>query len=153
MASINSNNYYHNKITNHKNNPKKTWDVLHSLLPSKTKSNTPNSLIVKNSSIADINDIAEEFNYHFATIGKSLASSINNKDKSPTFYLKNFCTNSIYMQLTSTHEVMALINLLNLNKANKHDNIDPYFLKIAFPIIAFPLSLIILYHLVYFRIN
>ena len=36
---------------------------------------------------------------------------------------------------------MAIINLLNLNKANGHDEIDPYFLKIASPIIAFPLSL------------
>ena len=66
---------YHNKITEHKNIPKKTWDVLRSLLPSKTKSNPPNSLTVKNSTITDINNIAEEFNYHFATIGKSLASS------------------------------------------------------------------------------
>ena len=107
----------------------------------KNQSNTPNSLTVKSSTITDINEIAEEFNYHFATIGKSLASSINNKDKSPTFYLKNPCTNSIYLQPMSTHEVMALINLLNLNKANGHDDIDPYFLKIAFPIIAFPLSL------------
>ena len=104
-------------------------------------SENPNSLTVKSSTITDINEIAEELNYHFATIGKSLASSINNKDKSPTFYLKNPCTNSIYLQPTSTHEVMALINLLNLNKANGHDDIDPHFLKIASPIIAFPLSL------------
>ena len=112
------------------------------LLSSKTKSNTPNSLTVKNSTITDINDIAEEFNYHFATIGKSLAFSIINKDKLPTFYLKNPNTNSIYLQPTLTHEVIALINLLNLNKANGYDNIDPYFLKIASPIIAFLLSLI-----------
>ena len=87
------------------------------------------------------NEIVEEFNYHFVIIGKSLASSINNIDKSPTFYLKNSCTNSVYLQPTSTHEVMALINLLNLKKANGHDDIDPYFLKIASPMIAFPLSL------------
>ena len=55
--------------------------------------------------------------------------------------MKSPCTNSTYLQPTSTHEVMALINLLNLNKANGHDDIDPYFLKIASPIIAFPLSL------------
>ena len=29
---------------------------------------------------------------------------------------------------------MALINLLNLNKANEHNDNDPYFLKIAFPL-------------------
>ena len=54
--------YYHNKITEHKNNPKKTWYVLRSLLPSKTKSNTPNSLTAKNSTVTDINEIAKEFN-------------------------------------------------------------------------------------------
>ena len=62
---------YNNKITDYKNNPKKTWDVLRFLLPLKTKSNTPNSLTVKNSPITAI---AEEFNYHFATVDKSLAS-------------------------------------------------------------------------------
>ena len=134
--------YYHNKITEHKNNPKKTWNVLRSLLPLKTKSNTPNSLTVKNSTITDVNDITKEFNCQLATFGKSLASSINNKDKSPTFYLKNRCINSIYLQPTSTHEVMALIDLLNLNKANGHGSIDPCFLKITSPIIVFPLSLI-----------
>ena len=128
------------KLLNIKTIRKKTWDVLHSLLPSKTKSNTENSLTVKNSTINDINEIAEEFNYRFATIGKSLASLIKNKDKSPIFYLKNPWTNSIYLQPTLTHEVMALINLLNLNKANGHDDIDPFFLKIV-SIIAFPLSL------------
>ena len=45
--------------------------------------------------------------------------------------LKNPCTNSIYLQPTSTHKVVVLINLLNFNKANGHDDIDPYFLKIA----------------------
>ena len=35
---------------------------------------------------------------------------------------------------------MALINSLKLNKAKSHDDIDPYFLKIAAPILAFPLS-------------
>ena len=83
------------KITEHKNNPKKTF-VWHSILPLKTTSNTPNSPTVKNFTITDIDDIAQEFNYHFVSIGKSLASSINNKDKSPTFYLKNPCTKSIY---------------------------------------------------------
>ena len=56
--------------------------------------------------------------------------------------MKNPCTNSIHLQPTSTHEVMASINLFNLNKANRHDDIDPYFLKIASPVIAFPLSVI-----------
>ena len=37
---------------------------------------------------------------------------------------------------------MALINLLNLNKGNGNNDVDPYFLKIASPIIAFLLSLL-----------
>ena len=105
--------YYHNKITEHKNNPKKIWDVLRFLLPSKTKSNTPNSLTVKSSTITDINEIAEEFNYHFATIGKSLASSINNNDKSPTFYLKNPCTNMSKYRITSTEPFKRLRRTLS----------------------------------------
>ena len=43
-------------------------------------------------------------------------------------------------QPTTPLEIMALINSLKLNKAKSHDDIDPYFLKIAAPIDAFPLS-------------
>ena len=54
--------------------------------------------------------------------------------------MKHPCPTSIYLQPTTPLEIMVLINSLKLNKAKSHDDIDPYFLKIAAPILAFPLS-------------
>ena len=58
-------------------NPKKTWEILCTLLPSKSNSTAPNSIIVNNSCLNDPTDVVEEFNNHFASIGKSLATSIS----------------------------------------------------------------------------
>ena len=101
----------------------------------------PDSITVNSSSISDLNQIAEEFNNHFANVGKSLANSLkdsNTNDES--IYLKHPCPTSIFLQPTTPLEIMVLINSLKLNKAKSHDDIDPYFLKIAAPILAFPLS-------------
>ena len=58
-------------------------------------------------------------------------------------YLKNPCLNSIYLQPTTTHEIMQQINALKLNKARGHDDIDVHFLKVAAPILAHPLSIML----------
>ena len=137
--------YYHQKLDDYSNNPKKTWEILHTLLPSKSNSTAPNSIIVNNSCLNDPTDIAEEFNNHFASIGKSLATSISDDNNNDKFldYLKNPCSSSIYLQFTSPQEVINLINSLKSNKAVGHDDILPYFLKISDYIIALPLSLIL----------
>ena len=41
------------------------------------------------------------------------------------------------------HETMPLLSDLKLNKADGHDDISPYFLKIAAEIIAIPLAMIL----------
>ena len=86
-----------------------------------------------------------EFNNHFASIGKSLATSISDDNNNDKFldYLKNPCSSSIYLQSTPPQEVINLINSLKSNKAGGHDDILPYFLKISGYIIALPLSLIL----------
>jgi len=98
-------------------------------------------LPINSSSVTDLNDIAEEFDCHFSTIGQSLATTTMNKGTSTAMvYLNNPCLVSIYLHSTSPYEVMSIINSLKQNKANGHDDIDPFFLKIAAPITAFPLS-------------
>ena len=113
------------------------WDVLRTLLPTKSNSNMPNFLAVNDSSITDPADIAEEFNKYFADIGERLANSIYNIDPNDFLsYLKNPCLSSIYLQPVSPQEICTIINSLKQNKANGHDDILPYFLKIAAPCIA-----------------
>ena len=118
---------------------------MRTLLPSKSNSTEPNSIIVNNSCLNDPTDIAKEIKNHFATIGKSLATSISDNNNNDKFlnYLKNPCSSSIYLQSTSPQEVKNLINSLKSNKAGGYDGILPYFLKISGYITALPISLIL----------
>ena len=114
---------------------------MRTLLLSKSNSTTPNSIIVNNSCLNDSTDIVEEVNNHFASIGKSFATSISDDNNNDKFlnYLKNPCSSFIYLQSTSPQEVINLINSLTSNKAGGLDDILPYFLKISGHIIALPL--------------
>ena len=133
--------YYHHKLNKYKDSLTKTWKILRSLLPSKKNNLIPDSITVNNLSISDLNQIAEEFNNHFANVDKSLANSPkDNNANDESIYLKHPCLTAIYLQPTTPLEIMGLINSLELNKAKSHDDIDFYFLKIAAPILAFPLS-------------
>ena len=65
--------YYHCKIDEFKNNPKKTWDILRTILPNKPKSSLPNTINVDDTNISNPKIIAEKFDTHFASVGKLLA--------------------------------------------------------------------------------
>ena len=120
--------YYHHKLNEYKDSPTQTWKISHSLLPSKNNNFIPDSITANNSSISDLNQIAEEFNNHFANVGKSLANCLkDNNANDESIYLKHPCLTSIYLQPTTPLKIMGLINSLKLNEAKSHDDIDLYF--------------------------
>ena len=143
--------FYHQKLNECKDNPKKTWDILRTLLPSKKNSRVPNLIKINSSTtISDVHEITEEFNHHFVNVGKFIANSVQaNSTDDEILCLKNACPDSIYLQPTTPYEIMTLINSLKLNKAGGHDDIDPYFLKIAAPILSYPLSVMLNHCLTY----
>ena len=91
---------------------------MRTLLPSKNNSLTPNLITVNNSPTSDLNEIAEEFNNYFSSVGKSVAASLkqtNDMNIDEMLYLKNPCLNSIYLQSITPHEIMQQINALKLD--------------------------------------
>ena len=99
--------YYHNQFNACRDNPKKPWDILRSLLPNKSISSDPNSLNTGNEAVSDPAIILEKFNSHFSNVGNSLASGINNVSYANNFhsYLKSPCSSSIYFHPTSPQEI------------------------------------------------
>ena len=61
----------------HKHDPKKTWDTLRTLLPSKPKAQTSTSISVHSMSLSDPTLDAEAFNERFARISKALINKFN----------------------------------------------------------------------------
>ena len=142
--------YYHNKLKEYSDNPKKTGMYCVPFCPINPVSIIQLLLQLNNTTITDPTAIAEEFTNHFANIGEHSANSVNkvNHDNLCA-YLKNACPPSIYLQPSTPQEICMLINSLKQNKASGHDDIFPYFLKITAPIIALPLSTIFNYCLIF----
>ena len=133
--------FYKTQFDVHKHDPKKTWDTLRTLLPAKPNAQTPTSISVNSMSQSDPILIAEAFNEHFARIGKTLINKFNvNHGNAYLSYLKH---SSLYLYPTTPAKIFRLITLLKINKANGHDDIPPYFLRIAVNTLALPLSSIL----------
>ena len=71
--------FYFHEFSTFKNNPKKTWKVLRSILSSKSATPAPNIIDIDGKCFTNPSEIAEKFN-HFANVGKSLVAKQNNVD-------------------------------------------------------------------------
>ena len=127
--------YFAEKLEKNKSNPRKTWEFLRSLIPSTTSNsnnNLPSQIIVNNCKITDKQKILNEFfNEFFSTIGEKLAENFDSNDSGFAHFLRYKVKSSIYFDPPRINEVINLINSLNLSKAVGHDNIAPYFLRVA----------------------
>ena len=119
-------------------------------MPSNTSSSTPSSLIVNKETFKNPTAIANQLNHHFVNIGKSLVTNLSwSNDNDYLTYLKSPCPSSIYFYPTTPSEIMNMISdhehdhKLEITKANGHDDIISFFLKISVNIIAHPLSAVL----------
>ena len=132
--------YFAEELEKSKSNPRKTWEFLRSLIPSTTSNsnnNLPSQIIVNNCKITDKQKILNEFNEFFSTIGeRAMAENFDSNDSGFAHFLRNKVKSSIYFDPPRINEVINLINSLNLSKGVGHDNIAPYFLRVASNILA-----------------
>ena len=128
----------------HKSNPRKTWQMIKSLLPNaKDSSPTINKIVLNKTEINDTASIANQFNTYFSSVGKNLAMKFSEQnDTDHHKFLGKRISNSIYLEPTSPQEVFKEINSLNLNKSPGLDGITAYFIKLASDIVAVPLSIL-----------
>ena len=123
--------------------PKKTWEIIKTLLPSKSKS-CSNAQNLHDFASDNQAKQAEQFNKFFCTIGEKLSNKV------PIYQANHFQTylakrvsESMYLESANINEIVNTILSLNVNKAVGHDKIPAYFLKIApFTIAPFLLMLI-----------
>ena len=136
-------NYFHEQLQINKDNSKKTWDILRALLPNKVKPPLPKTIKINDNVLTEPHDIAREMNTYFVNVGKQLSQQCHPPDDHKfQSYLRNSPAASIYLSPTNHVQIVSLINPLKLNKAPGHDDIPPYFLKLASNIITYPLSII-----------
>ena len=136
--------YFNRMFDKHKSNPRKTWQMIKSLLPNaKDSSSTINKIVVNKTEINDATSTANHFDIYFSSVGKKLAMKFSEQnDTGHHKFLGKRVSNSIYLEPTSPQKVFKEINLLNLNKSLWLDGISAYSIKLASDIIAVPLSIL-----------
>ena len=113
------------------------WNVIRSTLPnSKPIKDTLDSLVTDRGTTSDYQNIANEFNKFFCSIGSNLANNVSNTSfKSFSTYLNKRVSSSIYLNIPNPTEIFNAIYSLKNNKAVGHDDIPAFFISIASSVI------------------
>ena len=97
----------------------------------------PLSLKMNGRTITSDQAISKHFNEYFCSIGANLADKFNQSAPNPLpQYLKQSVSPSIYLDVPNLSEIIKAIRALSLDKAIGHDNIPPYYFRIASSILA-----------------
>ena len=129
----------------HESNPRKTWEVINSLL-TKTKSKYSPTRIQVNDNVLDAtSQIAENFNNYFCNIADNLMNTSTSNSISHSFvhhkkFLQKRVQESLFKEPTSPSEVYNAQAGLKTGQSSGLDNIPSFLLKIAAVVIAPTLS-------------
>ena len=124
---------YNRIFDTYRSDMKKTWKTINETLSrNKFISELPSTFLHDDLELTDPIEIANAFNTHFASIGKTLASQIENSitsDKDFTQYLNSPSLKSCKFKCVSQAEVMTAIDNLKNKNISRHDGISNEILK------------------------
>jgi hypothetical protein len=120
--------YYNTKIYRLRDNIKKTWSVIKSIINKNKNIKLNKKFLVNDVLTEDSGIISNKFNDFFTSIGPDLARKISVIDKNATDYIKNSKLQSIYFRETNTVEVARIIMTLKESSPG-WDNITASCLK------------------------
>ena len=122
-------------------NIKKTWQTVKHLIGSDVGRERERSLIVDGREIVDTQQIANELNNFFASIGQKLNEEILIIGTCPLQYVKRNA-NSFFLSEVTPVEVKKLISNLKLTGTDR-DSVSVKLLKHAARILSAPISMLI----------
>ena len=106
MLKIAEKKYYRDLIINHKDNTRKSWSIIKSIINKHRKSNIQCKFKLNNGTVTDDKKvISESFNNFFINIGPTLAKSIPFIDKSPLNSMGDRILGSLYLQPVTCEEI------------------------------------------------
>ena len=132
--------YFHDLITRYRNNAKKSWEVIKTIINGykKTTSQTKFKLD-ENHTTTDKKVIADKFNDFFINVGPTMSKLIPNVKKAPISYMTNRMNESLFLDPVSESEIKE--RLISLKEtATGHDEINTMSLKLSNNLIAQPLA-------------
>ena len=127
--------YYTRKIEENKNNLLNTWKILKSVTNETSRFSSIEKIIVHNIEITNKQQISNEMNQYFATIGQNLAKDIPNNTFDSTCMVTR--SNGVFkFRKACPYQVHDLIMKIANGKATGLELISNRLLKIASPVIS-----------------
>ena len=128
-------NFFNDSIKKHSGNLKETWNVMNSSLGRQPEMTVINALVYKGKDFVQKQDIAEQMNNHFCSLGSKLASGIPDTASQPEDFLGrtdlNFCFRPV-----NVGYILNLISNLKPSVSCGLDNISSRLLKLCSPYIS-----------------
>ena len=115
--------YYSYRFTEFKNDMKRSWDTLKTLLNRQSKDNFPAAFNYKNKKITDANIIAEKFNEYFSNIGNDIPMHPNAKNER-NIYLKAVNTISFKFNLVNEDDIKKIFNNIQAKNSTGQDELS-----------------------------
>ena len=127
-------NKYFSELFNKSNNINDKWKLLNKLTHHKFFLDKINNFVNKNNDAIDSTNVGNEFNIHFASMGKHINNSFENLYIENNLINRN--VNSIYINETSELEIITIINKIDSKCSKDHDGIDFKLIKLViYPIL------------------
>ena len=122
--------YYLNILNEFRNDIRKTWGVLNSLIgKTNDKTSLTDSFDINGDTVTNKQTIADAFCKQFANVGAKYANKINKSNYTFNRYMINRNPNSIFFTPTDEYEVQQIISNLKKKRSSGHDNISSHLLK------------------------
>ena len=133
--------YFFLKFERSKNNMKQTWNSINNILGRGKRQSNHNKFKNDHGKVfTDSEDISNQFNDFFVTVGPQLASNIQSTDKKYYDYLHDPKTNTMYMKPIVEMDITKIIEKFAQNKSAGNDNIGNFIIKRVSKEIVKPLT-------------
>jgi exonuclease III len=132
-------NYYTYEFAKYNNDMKRTWNIIKSLVNSKTVETKIEALTINDLTVTDDEVIAEKFNNYFTGIAQNLSAKIPNSTKSFKDYMKPSLLNSLVVNPTTPGELLELNSTLKQTHSSGPDHLDPCIISPNLALITTPL--------------
>ena len=106
-----------------KHSPKKTWEMINSIIKTKTTDNTIKSILVNGKSVTDPKEISKGFNTFYANVGRTQAETVPDTDIDPMAFLRGEPPDSMFLFPCTTEEIGKAVKALAKKGSKGPDDI------------------------------
>ena len=100
--------YYDKELLIHKNNLRKSWDIIKEVINKKKKVDLPDKFNIEDVMVTDKLEIALNFNNLYVNIGKKLSDDIPTNSGDPLLYIKTQVPDSIFLESVDESEIISI---------------------------------------------